>query len=53
MIGRRRKIISFLVTGAALIVLFLVAVNTEDLKASPGQIIKGLFVNTNETVATI
>lgn len=53
MIGRRRKIISFLVTGAALIVLFLVAVNTGSLKASPGQIIKGLFVEYDETVATI
>ena len=41
------------ITGAALIVLFLVAVNTGSLKASPEQILRGLFVAYDETVATI
>ena len=53
MISIKRKIISFLITGAALIVLFLVAVNTGSLKASPEQILSGLFVAYDETVATI
>ena len=50
MISIKRKIISFLITGAALIVLFLVAVNTGSLKASPEQILRGLFVAYDETV---
>ena len=33
--------------------LFLVAVNTGSLKASPEQILRGLFVAYDETVATI
>ena len=53
MISIKRKIILFLITGAALIVLFLVAVNTGSLKASPEQILRGLFVAYDETVATI
>lgn len=53
MISIKRKKISFLITGAALIVLFLVAVNTGSLKASPEQILRGLFVAYDETVATI
>ena len=53
MISIKRKIISFLITGAALIVLFLVAVNTGSLEASPEQILRGLFVAYDETVATI
>ncbi len=53
MISIKRKIISFLITGAALIVLFLVAVNTGSLKASPEQILRELFVAYDETVATI
>jgi len=53
LISIKRKIISFLITGAALIVLFLVAVNTGSLKASPEQILRGLFVAYDETVATI
>ena len=53
MISIKRKIISFLITGAALIVLFLVAVNTGSLNASPEQILRGLFVAYDETVATI
>lgn len=53
MISIKRKIISFLITGAELIVLFLVAVNTGSLKASPEQILRGLFVAYDETVATI
>ena len=53
MISIKRKIISFLITGAALIVLFLVAVNTGSLKASPEQMLRGLFVAYDETVATI
>ena len=36
-----------------IIVLFLVAVNTGSLKASPEQILRGLFVAYDETVATI
>ena len=53
MISIKRKIISFLITGAALIVLFLVAANPGSLKASPDPILRGLFVASDETVATI
>lgn len=48
-----RRIISFAVTIAALIILFLYAVNTGSLKVSPGELFKGLFVEYNPNVATI
>lgn len=48
-----RRIISFAVTIAALLILFLYAVNTGSLKVSPGELFKGLFVEYNPNVATI
>lgn len=48
-----RRIISFAVTIAALLILFLYAVNTGSLKVSPGELFKGLFVKYNPNVATI
>lgn len=48
-----RRIISFAVTIAALIILFLYAVNTGSLKVSPDELFKGLFVEYNPNVATI
>ncbi len=53
MVSRRKKIISFAVTAAALIILFLFAVNTGSLKVTPLELFKGLFVEYNENVATI
>ena len=53
MISIKRKIISFLITGAALIVLFLVAVYSGRFIASQEQFLRGLFVAYDETVATI
>lgn len=48
-----RRIISFAVTIAALLILFLYAVNTGSLKVSPAELFKGLFVEYNSNVATI
>ena len=48
-----RRIISFAVTIAALLILLLYAVNTGSLKVSPGELFKGLFVEYNPNVATI
>lgn len=53
MISIRKKILSFVITAAGLVLLFLVAVNTGSLKVSPGELFKGLFVEYNATVATI
>ena len=53
MINRRKKILSFVITAAGLLVLFLFAVNTGSLQATPGQLFSGLFVKYDETVATI
>ena len=53
MISKRKKIISFIITAAGLIVLFLFSVNTGSLKASPLELLRGLFVEYNPDVATI
>lgn len=52
-ISRRKKILSFVITAVGLLVLFLFAVNTGSLKVTPGQLFNGLFVQFDETVATI
>lgn len=51
--NRRKTVISFAVTAAALVCLFLLAVNTGSLKVTPGQLFRGLFVEYDSTVATI
>ena len=51
--SRARKVIVYVVTIVALFVLFLFAVNTGTLKVDPIQLFKGLFVEYDETVATI
>ncbi len=53
MISTKKKVISFIVTAAALLTLFLFAVNTGSLKVSPPELLKGLFVAYNPDVATI
>ena len=49
----RKKILSFVITAAALLGLFLIAVNTGSLKVSPAELFVGLFIRYNENVATI
>lgn len=49
----RKKILSFVITAAALFGLFLIAVNTGSLKVSPAELFEGLFIRYNEDVATI
>lgn len=53
MISTRKKILSFIITVAGLLALFLFAVNTGSLKVSPTELFKGLFVEYNTNVATI
>ena len=53
MITTRKKLLSFIITAAGLLILFLFAVNTGSLKVSPGELFKGLFVEYNSDVATI
>lgn len=53
MISTRKKILSFCITAAGLLFLFLFAVNTGSLKVSPGELFKGLFIEYNPNVATI
>lgn len=48
-----RKVAAFLVTMAALVALFFVAVNTGSLQVDPMQLLSGLFVSYDETVSTI
>lgn len=53
MISTRKKILSFVITAAGLLALFLFAVNTGSLKVSPAELFKGLFIEYNPNVATI
>ena len=53
LIKTRKKVLSFVVTAAGLLVLFLFAVNTGSLKVSPAELFRGLFVEYNSDVATI
>lgn len=53
MISTRKKILSFVITAAGLLVLFLFAVNTGSLKVSPAELFRGLFVEYDPNVATI
>lgn len=53
MVTTPRKVAAFLVTTAALVALFFVAVNTGSLQVSPMQLLGGLFVSYDETVSTI
>lgn len=53
MISTRKKILSFCITAAGLLFLFLFAVNTGSLKVSPGELWRGLFIEYNPNVATI
>lgn len=53
MISSRKKVISFIVTLTGLIALFLFAVNTGSLKATPVELFRGLFLEYNRDVATI
>ncbi len=53
MISTRKKLLSFAITAAGLLSLFLFAVNTGSLKVSPMELFKGLFIEYNPNVATI
>lgn len=53
MVTTPRKVAAFLVTMAALVALFFVAVNTGSLQVNPMQLLSGLFVSYDETVSTI
>lgn len=53
MISTRKKILSFVLTAAALFVLFIFAVNTGSLKVTPSELFSGLFIEYNPDVATI
>lgn len=53
MVTTPRKVAAFLVTAAALVALFFVAVNTGSLQVGPMQLLSGLFVSYDETVSTI
>lgn len=53
MISKKRQILSFLFTGILLLILFLTAINTGSLKVTPQELVKGLFIEYNENVATI
>ena len=53
LIRTRKKVISFVVTAAGLLVLFLISVNLGSLKVTPLELFKGLFVEYNPDVATI
>ena len=50
---RLRRILAFVVTACALAGMFLYAVNTGSLQVSLDQLFHGLFVDYDETVATI
>lgn len=52
-ISAPRKIFTFVLTALALMVLFFVAVNTGSLQVAPDELLRGLFVEYNDTVATI
>lgn len=53
MISTRKKVLSFIITAAGFLALFLIAVNTGSLKVSPSELFNGLFVEYNPDVATI
>lgn len=53
MISKQKKILSFCITAAGLLILFLFAVNTGSLKVFPGELLRGLFIEYNSNVATI
>ena len=48
-----KKVISFIVTTAALFILILYAVNTGSLKVTPMQLFRGLFIKYDPDVATV
>ncbi len=50
---KKKKVAVFVLTGIALVMLFCIAANTGSLKATPLQILKGLFVSYDEKVASI
>lgn len=48
-----RAVLSFVIIGVLLLILFFAAINIGSLKLTFGQLIKGLFVSYNENVATV
>lgn len=53
MVSIGKKIAAFVVTAVALVALFFFAVNTGSLQVTPEQLLNGLFVSYDDTVATI
>ncbi len=53
MVSAARKVTVFIATAVALTVLFFIAVNTGSLKVSFAELLSGLFIAYDDTVATI
>jgi len=50
---RRKSILFFILLGALLLFLFFISVGLGSLKVTPGQLLRGLFVEFDEAVATV
>ena len=53
MIGNQKKILAFSLTAVLLAALFVFSINTGSLSVSPGQLLRGLFVEYDPEVATV
>ena len=51
--SKKYKVVAYGILGLSLCILFFVALNVGSLKVSVGELLHGLFVEYNETVATI
>lgn len=51
--GNMKRVVAFVVVAICLVVLFFVAVNTGSLEVTIPQLFRGLFVEYDQTVATI
>lgn len=50
---RTKTILSFILLAALLLILFFVSVSLGSLKVTPGQLLRGLFVEYDKAVATV
>lgn len=53
MISTKKKIISFVITIILLVLLFFFSVNTGSIRLSYTELLRGLFIKYNESVATV
>ena len=49
----KKTVLIFILTGCALLLVFFAAVNTGGLSTTPNQLLRGLFIEYDETVAII